>query len=73
MNYAVFQRLRMIDFLLDHFGYAGPIQICDYFGISRPAASLDFVNYNKLHPGNMEYMYSSTRWVRTAEFERAYP
>lgn len=73
MNYAVQQRLRLIDLMLGHFGYAGPQQISDYFGISRPAASLDFTKYNELNPGNAYYNHSTLCWIASDDFKRAYP
>lgn len=73
MNYAVEQRLRFVDFLLVHYHRVGRRQLCDYFGISEPCASLDFAKYNELHPGNMEYDFTTRSWVPTPGFKRAYP
>jgi hypothetical protein len=72
LAYAMEQRLRFIDFLLFHYGHVAPRQLVDYFGISKPCASLDFAKYAELHPGNMEYVYTTLRWEKTKEFQRAY-
>lgn len=73
MNYAVEQRLRMIDFLLHHYGYIGRQHTMDLFGISTPTASSDFALYQKLYPGNTRYDLSDKRYVRLPGFKRAYP
>lgn len=73
MTYAMEQRLRMIDFLLANYAYVAPRQLADFFGISRPQASLDFALYNKLHPGNMMYLHATLSWYVTPEFKRVFP
>lgn len=73
MNYAVEQRLRMIDFLLANYGSVAPKQLADYFGVSKPQASLDFRMYNSLFPGNMVYLHATLCWYTTTEFKRVYP
>jgi hypothetical protein len=73
MKYAVEQRLRMIDYLLYHYGYIGRVHITDFFGVSTPTVSLDFSMYNDQHPGNMRYDVTDKRYVRLPTFKRAYP
>lgn len=73
LTYAVEQRLRLIDFLLANYASVGPRQLIDFFGISLPQATRDFAMYNKVHPGNMEYMSSAKYWQITPEFSRVYP
>lgn len=72
MNYAVQQRMRMIDFLLKHFGYVRREHLIDHFGISMPCASRDFSEYNALAPANTWYNTSTKRWERTAAFQPLY-
>lgn len=72
MNYAVDLRLRMIDFLLCHYGYIGRAHLIDLFGISTPTASADFALYQKLFPGNTHYDLSDKRYNRLPTFKRGY-
>jgi hypothetical protein len=72
MNYAVEQRLRLIDFLLAHYGSVGRAEIEDFFGMSGPQVTRDFQMYIKLAPGNMLLNGSSKRWVRSDTFKRVW-
>jgi hypothetical protein len=72
MNYAVEQRLRLIDFLLAHYASVGREEIEDYFGISGAQVTRDFQMYIKLAPANMLLNNSSRRWVRSDTFKRVY-
>ena len=72
MNYAVEQRLRLIDFLLAHYNSVGREEIEDYFGISSAQVTRDFQMYIKLAPANMLLNGSSKRWVRSDTFKRVY-
>ena len=49
-NFALEQRLRFIDFLLDHYGRLNRGALVDYFGISVPQASIDIRTYQE-HAG----------------------
>lgn len=69
LNYAIEQRLRLIDFLLEHYGHVGRPQLCAFFGISTPCASADIALYNEGSPGNAAYDFSLKRWVRTETFK----
>lgn len=73
MTYAIEQRLRMIDFLLANYGSVAPKQLVDFFGISKPQASVDFRMYNSRAPGNMIYLHATLCWYTTASFKRVYP
>jgi predicted DNA-binding transcriptional regulator YafY len=72
MNYALEQRLRMIDFLLAHYGAVGRAELEDYFGIGGATVTRDFQLYNQLAPGNMVLNNVSKRWVRSDTFKRMY-
>lgn len=72
MNYAVEQRVRMIEFLLVHYNSIGREQLVDYFGISEPQASRDFRLYKELAPDNMILNESSKRYVKLDTFKRIY-
>lgn len=72
MNYAIEQRLRMIDFLLAHYGAVGRDELVDYFGIGGAQATRDFRAYIQLAPGNMVINNVSKRWVRSDTFKRVY-
>jgi len=72
LNYAVEQRLRLIDFLLAYYGSVGRQELCDYFGIAAAQATRDFAQYLKLAPSNMLLNNSSKKWVRSDTFKRLY-
>lgn len=72
MNYAVEQRLRMIDFLLFHYGNVARVELIDFFGIGEATATRDFTLYNGAAPGNALFNKKSKRWVRSDTFERLY-
>lgn len=73
MNYAIEQRMRLIDFLLGHYGTIQRAALADYFGISIPQASKDLSVYNKLAPANMKYDAVEKCYRRTDQFKRIYP
>jgi len=73
MTYAVEQRLRMVDFLLAHYGTVNRAALCDFFGISVPQASLDFRAYLDLAPLNMRYDAQAKTYRRGERFVRQYP
>lgn len=73
MNYAIEQRMRTIDFLLAHFGYAARRHLVDFYGLSKPQASLDFATYNDLNPGAMVLDGHARCWIATESFTRLYP
>lgn len=72
MNYAQEQRLRLIDFLLEHYGNVGRTEIEDYFGIGGATATRDFTLYNKIHPGNAVMNPTSKRWCKTDTFKSGF-
>ena len=71
-NYAIEQRLRLLDFLLEHYGHVGRTELCAFFGISAPCASLDLTMYREANPGNADYDFKVKRWVRSATFKPRY-
>lgn len=71
--YAVEQRLRLIDFLLLHYGWVGRKQVADYFGVSEVQASLDIQEYEKAAPKNSRYFPATKTHTRLSTFERMYP
>lgn len=73
LNYAVEQRIRLIETVLDHYGSVRRALLEDYFGISKPQASNDLGLYNQLAPGNMEYSLKEKCYKRTDQFKRLYP
>ena len=72
MNYAVEQRLRLIDFLLAHYGSVARAEIIDYFGIGEATATRDFALYCDKAPGNALLNPQSKRYVRSDTFTRLY-
>lgn len=72
MNYAVRERLRMIDFLLEHYGNVSRAEIQDYFGVGPATATRDFHQYMNAYPGNALLNQSSKRYVRAETFKSAF-
>lgn len=72
MNYAVEQRLRMIDFLLNQYGKVNRKALMEYFGIGEASATRDFRLYEKKHPNNSVYDSSSKFYVKAPLFRKAY-
>lgn len=68
MTYAIEQRLRLIDFLLEHYGHVGRPELVAFFGVSIPCASADIQRYNEDNPGNAVYDFKRKRWTRTETF-----
>ena len=72
MNYAVEQRMRLIDFLLAHYGSVGREEIEDFFGIGGATVTRDFALYRELAPSNLVLNPSSKRYVRSDTFKRIF-
>lgn len=72
MNYAQEQRLRLIDFLLKHYGSVARAEIEDFFGVGSATATRDFALYQEHAPGNAVMNPSSKRWIKTDTFKPAY-
>jgi hypothetical protein len=70
MQYAIEQRLRLIDFLLANYGTINRSVLMDYYGISTPQASRDIRDYIALAPDNIEYSKVDKHYRRTAKFKR---
>ena len=72
MNYAIEQRLRLIDFLIDKYGQIKREFIIDFFGISPATATRDFKKYRELNPNNMVFDDVSKTYLRAPLFVKAY-
>jgi len=72
MSYAVEQRLRLIDFLLQRYGHVGRAELEDYFGIGEATATRDFAMYLAKAPGNALLNNVSKRYVRAETFKRLF-
>jgi len=70
VKYAVEQRLRFIDFLIDQYGHINRDALTDYFGISIPQASNDITAYLKMAPDNIRYSVSEKTYKKNPEFKR---
>lgn len=73
MNAKLLERLRFIDFMLDHFGMIQRGHLVDYFGISLPQATSDFGQYQDIAPANMVYDSSARAYKKAAAFIRQLP
>lgn len=73
MNAKLLERLRFIDFTLDHFGMIRRAHLIDYFGISLPQATNDLSQYQTIAPANMVYDVSARAYKKTAAFVRQLP
>jgi hypothetical protein len=73
MNAAMQERLRFIDFLLDHYGTLQRAAVMDYFGVSTPQASLDIRAYIAQAPDNLHYDPALRVYRRGEHFKRVYP
>lgn len=73
MNAKLLERLRFIDFTLDHFGLIQRAHLIDYFGISEPQASNDFSHYKSIAPANMAYDLTARAYRKTDAFARQLP
>lgn len=72
ISYALEQRYRFIDFLLDHYGFVNRSVLMDYFGLTVCTASADLAGYSRLAPGQMAYNVSTKRYEKTPTFNRYY-
>lgn len=71
-NYAVEQRLRMIDFLLFYYGSVGREELVNYFGISPATATRDFSLYLEKAPSNAILNNKTKRYIKSECFERIF-
>lgn len=63
------RRLEFIDFRLQWDGRLNRIDLMDFFGISKPQASLDIARYIELAPSNLTYDRGTRMYVAAAAFE----
>lgn len=73
LSYAVEQRVRMIDLLIDQYGSINRRVIMDCFGIGEATASRDIQIYLNMAEMNCVYDKSKKTYFKTACFERVYP
>lgn len=73
LNQAMQSRLRFIDFTIEHFGYVNRSHIEDFFGVSKPQATLDLSEYQACAPLNVLYDKSERRYVKSSCFMRVFP
>lgn len=71
--YAIEQRLRLIDILLDEYGTLNRKVLMAFFGISEAQATRDLRQYKELAPGNMEYDSSAKLYLPSYDFRRVWP
>ena len=71
-TYALEQRLRLIDFLLAHYGTLNRSAIMDYYSVSKPQAAIDIRTYLSIAPNNAVYDTSAKTYRRTDVFKRVY-
>lgn len=72
-NRALLERLRHIDFMVEHFGCVKRRFLIDYYGISMPQASLDLRAYMAAAPGNIDYDKGARMYRRTPAYQRKFP
>lgn len=72
INYAVEQRLRMIDFILFHFSIFSRKHLVDYFGVSEACVTKDISLYHHIAPDNMIYDVKEKAYKVSDNFKRAY-
>ena len=72
LNFSIMQRLRMIDVLLDRYGYVDRSVIAEYFGISAVQASVDLRMYSQVAPGNARYDPARKSHARLDTFKRRF-
>ena len=70
--YAVEQRLRLIDFLLSHYGTLNRGAIMDFFGVSQAQAALDIRDYLLIAPANAFYDKSAKTYRKADGFARVW-
>jgi hypothetical protein len=63
------QQLEFIEFKLYWENEVCRQDLMEFFGISRPQASILFRRYDELAPGNLEYDLRSKRYVRSRSFK----
>ena len=68
MNYAMKERLRLIDCLVQYQGHIFREPIMAFFGISSAAATRDLHAYITAKPNNLVYRPSEKRYVKASSF-----
>jgi hypothetical protein len=70
INLKHLERLRFIDFLLDHYGMVDRSALVDYFGIGPAQATRDLRQYAAMAPGNMVLNQSTKKYLRAETYAR---
>lgn len=72
VNYAIEQRLRMIDFLVENFGHLRRYHLMFDYGIGEAQASRDIKRYRDFAPDNLVFDDSSKCWLKGKNFKRVF-
>lgn len=72
LKYAVEQRIRFIDFIVNVYGYINRDTVSDYFGTSIPQTTADLKVYMKLAPKNVIYDRSRKSYLKLHTFDKLF-
>ncbi len=70
MKYAKEQRLRLIDFLVNHYGHINRSTLMDFFDMGPAMATRDFAAYREIAPKNLVYDATKKTYLKSPGFER---
>lgn len=65
-------RLRVIEVLIDDYGYVSRATLSDLFGLGVAAISKDIATYNKVNEGACFYNRSTRRIEKLSNFKRVF-
>ena len=71
-NYAVAQRLHLIEVLVQLYGFVSPTVIMAFYGVGHATATRDFNRYQEECPNNLVYDFQRKTYVKGPEFNPAY-
>lgn len=71
-NYAISQRLHLIEVLVQLYGSVSPAVIMAVYGLGHATATRDFKRYQEECPANLAYDYQRKTYVKGPEFNPAY-
>ncbi len=72
VSYAVEQRLRFIDFIVDEYGRFNRSTVMRFFGVSQVTATRDIKQYQESAPLNINYSLSKRAYFKSDTFEKVY-
>lgn len=72
MNLALQLRLRVIDILVEQYGFVSRAVLMELHGTAATQATTDLAAYRKIAPDNIVLNQSSKRWVKTEIFKRQF-